>query len=77
MKNNYNNDEIEFMKNMLMAENEDYISAIWKKAGLKPLRALFLLEKWANKGWYQHEKSLDIGQLTEKGKTAIKEILES
>jgi hypothetical protein len=31
-------------------------------------RAMYLLDKWADKGWYEYGVSVDLGWLTDEGK---------
>jgi hypothetical protein len=36
-------------------------------------RAVYLLRKWAGKGWYDYGVSVDLGWLTEKGREAARD----
>jgi hypothetical protein len=37
------------------------------KSGLNEKRALYLLDKWADKGWYEYGVCVDLGWITPKG----------
>ena len=46
---------------------EEFPREIMKTMSINRKRALYLLDKWADKGWYEYGTSLDLGWLTKEG----------
>lgn len=45
-----------------------------KELGMNEKRALYLLDKWDSKGWYNWGVTIDLGWLEEKGKEIAKSL---
>lgn len=50
--------------------NQPYVRQIVYDLNMNEKRAVYILEKWANKGWYEYGVNVLAGWLTDKGLAA-------
>lgn len=55
-------------------KNNLYPRDVINNSNLNYKRAWYLLNKWANRNWYDYGVTLDLGWLTDKGKEIATEI---
>ncbi len=53
---------------LIHAKGSEDVRRVIDGVGMNCKRALYILDKWTHKGWYDWGTSLDLGWLTSKGK---------